>query len=82
MSDAADRLAQALRDLITEAVEAAVAEQQPSPPSTAQSMEMDRDEPGSRKQVAERLNIPVGTPAAWASEGRGPTYSKFGRWTR
>jgi hypothetical protein len=81
--DAADRLAQALRDLITEAVEAAATEQQPPPPSTPRALETELVETWlSRKQVAERLRIPVGTLAAWASEGRGPKYYKFGKWTR
>jgi hypothetical protein len=85
MSDAADRLAQALRDLITEAVEAASTEHQPppSPIPAPGALETDPERTWlSRKQVAERLKIPVGTLAAWASEGRGPNYYKFGKWTR
>jgi excisionase family DNA binding protein len=82
MTDAADRLAQALRDLVDEAVQGAAAKQSPTSPSP-QTLDTD---PGrtwlSREQVAERLKIPVRTLAAWASRGRGPKYYKFGRWAR
>ena len=79
-SDAADRLAQALRDLITEAVATASAEQPSAPPRTPHPLEPDAERTWlSRKQVAERLRIPYKTLATWASEGRGPEYHKFGR---
>jgi excisionase family DNA binding protein len=82
MTDAADRLAQALRDLVDEAVQQTIAKQ---PPTLLPPQPLDTD-PGrtwlSREQVAERLKIPVRTLAAWASQGRGPKYYRFGKWTR
>ena len=36
----------------------------------------------SRKELAERLNVPAKTPAEWATKGTGPRYAKFGRHVR
>jgi excisionase family DNA binding protein len=36
----------------------------------------------SRKELAERLNIPTKTPAEWATKRVGPRYAKFGRHVR
>ncbi|WP_431236721.1 helix-turn-helix transcriptional regulator [Mycolicibacterium aichiense] len=36
----------------------------------------------SRTQLAERLGIPVKTPAEWATKGTGPRYARFGRHVR
>jgi hypothetical protein len=80
MSDAADRLAEALRDLVNEAVQAAIEHQPPplarAPPVDAERTWLDR------KQVADRLRLPVETLAEWATEGRGPRYYKIGRYAR
>jgi hypothetical protein len=81
MSDTPDRLAQAFRDLVNEAVQAATIEHQPpllapAPPVDAERTWLDR------KQVADRLHLPVRTLAAWASAGRGPRYYRIGRYAR
>ncbi len=34
------------------------------------------------KQVAEELEVPVGTLAYWRMLGKGPEYRKIGRWVR
>jgi hypothetical protein len=67
MTDAADRLAQALRDLVNEAVQVAI-EHQPPPLAPAPPMDAERTWL-DRQQVADRLHLPVRTLAAWASEG-------------
>jgi len=36
----------------------------------------------SREEVAGRLKLPVKTLAQWASQGKGPRYSKIGRFAR
>ena len=36
----------------------------------------------SRKDLAERLQIPDKTPAEWATKGTGPKYARFGRHVR
>lgn len=36
----------------------------------------------SREEVAARLKLPVKTLAQWASQGRGPRFSKIGRFAR
>lgn len=36
----------------------------------------------TRKEVAERLQVPEKTLAQWAHLGRGPKYAKFGRHCR
>lgn len=36
----------------------------------------------TRKEVADRLRVPVSTLAQWASQSRGPKYARFGRHTR
>ena len=36
----------------------------------------------SRQELAERLGVPVKTPAEWATKGTGPRYAKFGRHVR
>lgn len=36
----------------------------------------------TRKDVSERMQIPVATLAQWASQGRGPKYASFGRHAR
>ncbi|MGB8406302.1 MAG: helix-turn-helix domain-containing protein [Mycobacterium sp.] len=36
----------------------------------------------TRKELAERLNVPVKTPAEWATKHTGPRYAKFGRHVR
>jgi hypothetical protein len=36
----------------------------------------------TRPEVAERIKIPPKTLAEWASQKKGPPFSKFGRWTR
>lgn len=36
----------------------------------------------TREEVAGRLKLPVKTLAQWASQGRGPRYSKIGRFAR
>ena len=36
----------------------------------------------SRQELADRLGVPVKTPAEWASKGTGPPYAKFGRHVR
>ena len=36
----------------------------------------------TRPQFARRINVPVATPAQWASQGKGPKYAKFGRHVR
>lgn len=36
----------------------------------------------TRKELAERVNVPEKTPAEWASKGTGPPYAKFGRHVR
>ncbi len=33
----------------------------------------------TRQELADRLGLPVKTPAEWASKGTGPRYAKFGR---
>jgi len=83
MSDAAERLAQAIRDLINDAVEAAVARLEPPSPPVPAPLETPAERTWlSRKQVAARLNVPVATLANWASQRRGPRYGRFGNYTR
>jgi hypothetical protein len=36
----------------------------------------------TRPEVGERLRVPVKTLAQWASVGKGPKYSRFGRHSR
>lgn len=36
----------------------------------------------TRAEVAERLQLPVGTLADWASKGSGPRYARFGKHVR
>lgn len=36
----------------------------------------------SREEVAGRLKLPVKTVAQWASQGKGPKYSKIGKFAR
>lgn len=36
----------------------------------------------SRKQLAERYDIPPKTPAEWATKGTGPRYARFGKHVR
>ncbi len=36
----------------------------------------------TRPEVSERIRVPVTTLAQWASNGRGPRFSKFGRHAR
>lgn len=36
----------------------------------------------SRKQLAERYDIPEKTPAEWATKGTGPRYARFGKHVR
>jgi excisionase family DNA binding protein len=36
----------------------------------------------TRTEVAQRLRLPVGTLADWASKGTGPPYARFGKHTR
>lgn len=36
----------------------------------------------SREEVAGRLKLPVKTVAQWASQNKGPKYSKIGRFAR
>lgn len=36
----------------------------------------------TRKDVSDRMQIPVATLAQWASHGRGPKYASFGRHAR
>jgi hypothetical protein len=36
----------------------------------------------TRVELAQRLKIPEKTPAEWASQKKGPQFSKFGRWAR
>ena len=36
----------------------------------------------SRRELADRLGLPVKTLAEWASKGTGPRYAKFGKHTR
>ncbi len=36
----------------------------------------------TRKELAEREKLPVGTLAQWASKGQGPRYALFGRHAR
>ncbi|SIA06409.1 Helix-turn-helix domain [Mycobacteroides abscessus subsp. abscessus] len=36
----------------------------------------------SRKELAERLNVPAKTPAEWATKRTGPRYARFGRHVR
>jgi predicted DNA-binding transcriptional regulator AlpA len=33
----------------------------------------------NRRELAERYEVPVKTPAEWASKGTGPRYAKIGR---
>jgi hypothetical protein len=83
MSDAAERLAQAIRDVINDAVEAAVARLEPRAPSVPPPLKAPAERTWlSRKQVAARLNVPVATLTNWASQRRRPSYGKFGRYTR
>jgi excisionase family DNA binding protein len=43
---------------------------------------METDRWLTRREVAERLQLPVGTLADWASKGTGPRYARFGKHTR
>lgn len=36
----------------------------------------------TRKDVCQRIKVPVPTLAQWASQGRGPRYALFGRHAR
>ncbi|QBJ94983.1 DNA-binding protein [Rhodococcus sp. ABRD24] len=36
----------------------------------------------SREEVAGRIKLPVKTLAQWASQGKGPRFSKIGRFAR
>lgn len=36
----------------------------------------------TRAEVAEHLQLPIGTLADWASKGTGPPYARFGKHTR
>lgn len=36
----------------------------------------------TRKDVSNRIQVPVATLAQWASQGRGPKYASFGRHAR
>lgn len=36
----------------------------------------------TRKEVSDRMQIPVATLAQWASQKRGPKYASFGRHAR
>jgi len=36
----------------------------------------------SRTELAERLKVPVKTPAEWACRQKGPRYAKFGKHVR
>ncbi|OYN81697.1 helix-turn-helix transcriptional regulator [Mycolicibacterium sphagni] len=36
----------------------------------------------TRRDVSERIKIPVGTLAQWATRGEGPRYALFGRHAR
>jgi hypothetical protein len=83
--DATDRLAQALRDLIDEvvkaAVEAAIEYQHPATPAPPPPADAERTWL-SRKEVADRLRLPLKTLAEWATAGRGPMYYKIGKYAR
>lgn len=45
-------------------------------------METSIDRWMTRDEVADHLRVPVKTLAQWASQGRGPRYSKIGRFAR
>jgi predicted DNA-binding transcriptional regulator AlpA len=45
-------------------------------------METTEDRWLTRVEVADRLQLPVGTLADWASKGTGPRYARFGKHTR
>jgi excisionase family DNA binding protein len=45
-------------------------------------METAEDRWLTRAEVAERLQLPVGTLADWASKGTGPRYARFGKHVR
>lgn len=45
-------------------------------------MEITEDRWLTRAEVAERLQVPVGTVADWASAGSGPPYARFGKHVR
>ena len=36
----------------------------------------------TRRELSDRVRVPVATLAQWASQGRGPRYAKFGRHCR
>lgn len=36
----------------------------------------------SRQELADRLKVPVKTPAQWASLGKGPRFAKIGKYAR
>jgi hypothetical protein len=36
----------------------------------------------SRMELAQRLGVPVKTPAEWATKGTGPRYARFGKHVR
>lgn len=36
----------------------------------------------TRRELAERWQLPIGTLADWASKGTGPRYARFGKHTR
>lgn len=45
-------------------------------------METTEDRWLTRAEVAERLQIPLGTLADWACKGTGPPYARFGKHVR
>lgn len=45
-------------------------------------METAEDRWLTRAEVAERLRLPVGTLADWASKSAGPPYARFGKHVR
>src|ERR1700730_18527555 len=80
-NDPTDRLVQALRDLVNEAVEAAIERQRPATPAPPPPADSERTWMG-REEVADRLRLPVKTLADWATRGRGPKYNKIGKYAR
>lgn len=45
-------------------------------------METGQDRWLTRAELAERLQLPVGTLADWALRGKGPRYARFGKHVR